>query len=104
MREEVGVLIRLAYLVSNPFLRRMLIFPDSRPCTPVATVRTVYRTNKFSCFLGLFGREHMAWKHGNRASSSNTSESQLIQSYLAVIPFKFTIIRSPESPRRFPIS
>ena len=31
MRDEVGVLIRLTYLVSNPFLRRMLSFSDSRP-------------------------------------------------------------------------
>ena len=31
MRDEVGVLIRLTYVVSNPFLRRMLSFSDSRP-------------------------------------------------------------------------
>ena len=104
MRDEVGVLIRLTYLVSNPFLRRMLSFSDSRPAPLLQQPEQYIGPTSFLASWAFLVENTWLGKHGNRASSSNTSESQFIRSDLAVIPFKLTMIRSPESPRLFPIS
>jgi len=82
MKDEVGVLIGLTYLIKQ--------YNDRADFN---------RTNGVSCFLGLLGREHMVWKQESKASSSNTSESQFLRNNLTVVPFKITIIRSPELPQ-----
>jgi hypothetical protein len=74
MRDEAGVLIGLFYLVSNFTLKRMDSFPDWRPAllfpqTKQYIVTADFNgTKRISCFLGLLGREHMVWKHGNRTA------------------------------------
>jgi hypothetical protein len=102
MRDEVGVLIGLTYLVSN--------FPLSKGWTAFLTGvlhSSSHRPNSISLqwdqdaflFPGppwsrTYGLE--AWKQN---SSSNMSESQFLQNDLAAVPFTLTIIRSPESPQ-----
>ena len=55
MKDEVGVLIGLTYLVSNfpPYYKRM---------------------GSFSCILGLLAYDSEVWKQSSKASSSNTSD------------------------------
>ena len=62
MRDEVGVLIGLIYLVSNFPSQRMGNFSDWRPALLFSQTNQYNVTvgvNKFSCFLGLLGRENM---------------------------------------------
>jgi len=84
MRDEVGVLIGLTYLpvtkqyISLQWDQHVFLFPGP-PWSRTYVLE--------------------ARKQNSKASSSNTSESQFLQNDLAVVPFKLTIIRSPESPQ-----
>jgi hypothetical protein len=79
MRDEMNILIRLTwyqYGVQFSPSRRMGSFSDWRPAllfpyTKQYVITADFNgTNRFSCFLGLLGREHMVWEHENRKANS----------------------------------
>jgi hypothetical protein len=82
MRDEVGVLIGLTYLISH--------FSPQKGATFLTGIlqSSSHRPNSIS-----LRQISMV------PSLSNTSESQFLQNDLAVVPFKSTIIRSPDSPQ-----
>jgi hypothetical protein len=102
MRDKLGVLIGQ---VSNfplskgwaAFLTGVL-YSSSHTPNSISLQVDFNETNRFSCFLGLLGREHSleAWKLNSKASLSNTSESQFLQmiDLALLVPFKSTIVRS----------
>jgi hypothetical protein len=77
MRDDASVLFGLTYFGIQfspskgwaPFLTGVLVLHSSFQTKQYIVTADFNGTNRFSCFLGLLGREHMVRKHGNRTAS-----------------------------------
>jgi len=78
-------------MVSFSDWRPALLFPQTKQYDIITA--DFNRTNRFSCFLGLLGREHMVWKRGQQSQLLDHQGIAIFSNGLAVIPFKLTSIR-----------